>query len=205
MSTVRERLVLGPELAGTLMTPEEFDAVEEWDDLYLYELINGVLVVSPSPDIGERAPNDLIGQLLRNYRDQHPKGAALDYTVTEHTIRTRKNRRRADRVLWCGLGRLPDPLHDPPTIAIEYVSRGRRSRTRDYEAKRAEYEKIGIDEYWVIDRFDRTLTVFRREGKRYVERVYREGQVYKSPRLPGFELPLERVFAEADLFRSEDA
>src|SRR5437868_4177651 len=41
--------VLAPELAGTLMTPEEFDAVQEADEDHVYELIHGMLVVSPPP------------------------------------------------------------------------------------------------------------------------------------------------------------
>ena len=43
------KLVLGPEHNGMLMTPEEFDAVEDYDDTYSYELIHGVLVVNPIP------------------------------------------------------------------------------------------------------------------------------------------------------------
>jgi hypothetical protein len=31
MSTVAEPLPLGPESAGMLMTPEEFDAIEDYD------------------------------------------------------------------------------------------------------------------------------------------------------------------------------
>ena len=38
-------VVLTAGLAGILMTPEEFDAVEEWDEDYRYELVQGVLVV----------------------------------------------------------------------------------------------------------------------------------------------------------------
>ena len=64
MSTVQESLFLGPELAGSLMTPEEFDAAEDVDELYDYQLIHGVLVVTPPPAEGERSQNDLLGQLL---------------------------------------------------------------------------------------------------------------------------------------------
>ncbi len=51
-------LKLAPELAGILLSPEEFDAVEECDELYNYELVHGVLIVAPPPAIGERGPND---------------------------------------------------------------------------------------------------------------------------------------------------
>src|SRR5262249_6976394 len=99
-------LKLAPELAGILLSPEEFDAVEECDELYNYELVHGVLVVAPPPAVGERGPNDQLGHLLRSYKDHHPQGAALDLTLPEHLIRTPDSRRRADRVIWTGLGRL---------------------------------------------------------------------------------------------------
>jgi len=46
---VNPELALGPETAGLLMTAEEFDAIEEYDEDYRYELINEVLVVTPAP------------------------------------------------------------------------------------------------------------------------------------------------------------
>lgn len=203
MSTVQDELIIGPELAGTLMTPEEFDTAEDWDDLYVYELIHGVLVVTPPPAEGERGPNELLGFSLFLYRRDHPQGAALDYTLTEHTVCTAGNRRRADRVIWAGLGRTPNVRRDLPAIVVEFVSPGRRSRQRDYRVKRDEYREAGIAEYWVIDRFRRLLTVFRQSTAAAPELVVREGEVYTTPLLPGFELPLSRLFAEVD--RLEEA
>ena len=110
-------LKLMPELAGILLSPEEFDAVEECDELYNYELVHGVLVVAPPPAVGEREPNDQLGYLLRSYKDHHPQGAALDLTLPEHLIHTPDSRRRADRVIWTGLGRTPNTRQDQPTIA----------------------------------------------------------------------------------------
>jgi hypothetical protein len=51
MSTAPTQLEpeLGPESAGLLMTPEEFDPVQEYDENYRYELVRGVLVVTPIP------------------------------------------------------------------------------------------------------------------------------------------------------------
>jgi hypothetical protein len=60
MSPVKDGFALGPELAGALLAPEEFDAAEIADELHVYELINGVLVVSPPPSEGERGPNELL-------------------------------------------------------------------------------------------------------------------------------------------------
>jgi Uma2 family endonuclease len=189
------KVVLGPELAGTLMTPEEFDAVKEWDENYVYELIHGVLIVSPPPLESERDPNDELGYLLRSYKYSHPQGPALDLTLPEQWVRTKDSRRRADRIIWAGLGRQPNPRRDKPTIAVEFVSRGKRSRIRDYEEKKREYRDLGIEEYWIIDRFRRTLTVSRKRGR---DLVIHEGQTYTTRLLPGFELDLARLLAVAD-------
>ncbi len=190
--------MLGPGLAGALLTPEEFDAVQECDEEYVYELIHGVLVVSPPPSEGERGPSELLSHLLRNYQERHPQGRALDYSLPEHTVRVRGNRRRADRVIWAGLGRLPDVDRDLPAIVIEHVSEGRRNWKRDYEAKRAEYLDAGILEYWVIDRFRRRMTVYQGPADSPREQVVLEGGSYRTPLLPGFEFPLKDILNEAD-------
>jgi Uma2 family endonuclease len=200
VSTVDALQEIGLPSAGTLMTPEEFDSAELWDDAYVYELINGVLVVNPPPSAAERGLNELLGNLLFLYQTQHPQGAALNDTLTEHTIRTRHNRRRADRAIWAQLDHAPNVDTDPPTIAVEFVSVGRRNRARDYEVKRAEYLEIGLAEYWIIDRFRRRMTVVRLAGDEVSEIVLDEDQVYTTPRLPGFQLPLQPLLAKADRY-----
>ena len=194
--TKTRRLRLGPRSAGVLLTTEEFDRarfVEGWR----YELINEVLVVSQIPYLNERDPNEEFGYFLRTYQESHPQGSALDLTIGEQTIETKKNRRRADRVIWAGLGRLPDP-NEPPTIIIELVSKGKINRERDYVAKRAEYREIGVKEYWIIDRFSKTMTVCLFAADRDQEHVIAADQTYATTLLPGFELPLRRLLELAE-------
>ncbi len=192
------KVVLGPDLNGTLMTPEEFDAVEEYDDNYRYELVHGVLVVNPIPLESEADPNGELEYLLRKYKEEHHQGAALDKTLFERYVRTRTSRRRADRVIWAGLGRVPDPRVDTPTIVGEFVSQARRDRQRDYVDKRQVYMEVGVAEYWIIDRFRRIMTVARNHSDGPQEIVVRENDTYRPPLLPGFELPLARLLAVAD-------
>src|SRR5262245_1430036 len=114
------RLRLSPRSAGLLLTPAEFDratGIEGWR----YELINGVLVVSPTPSRKERHPNDRLGQWLWNYRDEHPQGSALDMTLPEEELETRQgqDRLRVDRAIWTGLGRDPEE-GEVPTIVAEF-------------------------------------------------------------------------------------
>jgi Uma2 family endonuclease len=194
---------IGPDSAGIRMTPEEFDAIEaeEYDEDYRYELVHGVLVVTPFATESETDPDDELGHWLRTYRDTHPRGSVLDETVPEHFLRTPNCRRRADRVIWSGLGRPPRRGANVPAIVVEFVAPGKRSWRRDYVEKRDEYVALGVREYWVFDRFRRTLTVFQRTQPH--ETVVSEAETYRSALLPGFELPIGRLLAKADQWVEE--
>jgi len=189
------RLVIGIEHNGVHMSPEQFDTLPDWDELYTYELIQGVLVANPPPSIEERDPNEELGRWLRNYQEDDPQGSALDATVSENSVYSADSRRRADRAIWTGLGRLPDVVKDVPTIVVEFVSEGRRSWMRDYIEKRDEYLALGVVEYWVIDRFAREMTVFSKTGEQVQEAVVKQDGIYQSPLLPGFELNLAKLLS----------
>lgn len=191
---------IGPRSAGMSMTLEEFDAIplEAFKDHYRYELLRGVLVVSPLPGNAEIDPNEELGHLLWFYQQQDPRGSVIDKTLPEQTIPTRENRRRCDRAIWIGLGRIPDPEADTPAIVIEFVSKSRRDVRRDYEEKLAEYMQIGVREYWIVDRFRRTMTVYRNRPGGVETSVIAESQVYQTDLLPGFVMPLAHLLRKAD-------
>ena len=201
-ATKVRRLRLGPRSAGLLLTPEEFDRVTGQRG-WRYELIRGVLVVSPTPSRQERDPNEQLGYWLRQYQDNHPQGSSLDLTLPEEEIQTNRDRRRVDRAIWAGLGRDPGET-ETPTIVVEFVSQGKVNQERDYVAKRAEYREIGIRQYWVVDRFRRTLTVYSFGGEKDEELVIPEGQKYAPPLLPGFELDVARLLAYADRWAKKE-
>jgi Uma2 family endonuclease len=184
---------------GILMSREEFNALkpEECDQNFRYELVNGVVIVSPPPSDGEADPNDELGHLLRSYQET-PQGKCLDKTLFEREVATSVGIRRVDRALWIGFGRTISSKVDLPTILVEFVSPGKRAWIRDYQQKRGEYLERGCQEYWVIDRFRRTMTVYFPPSDGGAERVISENETYTTPLLPGFELPLKRLLALAD-------
>ncbi len=203
IGTRKKRVVLGPRSAGIRLTAAEFDAIRHWNRKFRYELINGVLVVSPAPLDAEVGPNDKLAFWLTYYQEYHPKGSALDATLPERMVITRKNRRRADRLIWAGLGRQPNTEKDVATIAIEFVSSGKRNWLRDYEEKRDEYMEIGVQQYWIINRFERTMTVYVKKGKSWHELVLGEKDVYRTPLLPGFELSVGKLLGVADQWKQK--
>jgi Uma2 family endonuclease len=183
------------ESAGLMLSRDEFLAIDDFDDHYRYELLHGVVVVSPFPGPAERGPNGVLEHWLWTYHESHPEQSTLDDTLSEQAIDTGVCIRRADRVIWVGLGRQPVPMADIPAIVVEFVSSSKRDRKRDYEAKRSEYAAIGVSEYWIFDRFRRTLTVCRGDA---VAQVIKEGDIFETPLLPAFRLALGELLKVAD-------
>ncbi len=191
---------LGLRSSGLTMTAAEFDAVplSACDRRYRYQLIRGVLVVTPPAGPGEVDPNDYLGYMLLTYKENDPRGLVLDMSLYEQTIFALDNRRRCDRAIWIGLGRVPDVEKDIPAIVVEFVSRSRRDYRRDYEEKLVEYLAIGVREYWIIDRFRRIMTIHRNHADGSPPIVIGEADTYRTDLLPGFDLPLARLLARAD-------
>jgi Uma2 family endonuclease len=78
-----------------------------------------------------------------------------------------------------------------PRLVIEVASRA--TQRRDLQAKRDFYRKVGIEEYWVIDRFRRCVTRFAGSDAEQLDRV-----LIWRPRGSGaaLEIDLAVMFAE---------
>ena len=132
---VPPKLILGPELAGALVTPEEFDEVKEYDEEYRYELVHGVLIVVPIPLAEETDPKRAsLGHWLRTYCEQYPEGAALDATLPQQYIRTRSQPHSAGSR---DLGR-PGTFVEP---APGHADDCRRARLRQQPQPRAQLHR----------------------------------------------------------------
>jgi Uma2 family endonuclease len=84
---------------------------------------------------------------------------------------------------------IPDRI---PELIFEIVSPGRINRRRDYE-KREEYERLGVLEYVIVDRFDHEVTVLRLVEGKYEEQLLKSSETYRTPLLPGLEIPLHPI------------
>ncbi len=80
-----------------------------------------------------------------------------------------------------------------PELIFEIVSPGPADHRRDYEEKRAEYLRIGVEEYVIVDRFaQRVLVLQLREGN-YLETELGPNDAYTTALLPGLEIPLMKI------------
>lgn len=88
-------------------------------------------------------------------------------------------------------------LEGAPDLVVEIGSPS--TRRRDETIKRRLYERFGVEEYWIADPRTSAMLVSRRSGDVFGEPITlsrQAGDVLTTPLLPGFALPLRRVFRD---------
>lgn len=167
-----------------------------YDDLALFpddhlrrELIDGELIVTPSPRLRHQAVAAEILYALMTWVRQHGGKvypAPVDVRFADHTVLiadvlfVREEHR--DRLQERFVAGAPD-------VAVEVSSPS--NRHLELMRKRSVYERFGVAEYWYVD-----LEVDRVEVHRLLDGVYpaptvlQRGDVLTSPELPGFALPV---------------
>ena len=128
------------------------------DDGNRYELVDGELFVTPPPSVGHEEVLAVLAPILSDYvrewhlgKVYHPRaviradGSELEPDLM---IRPVAARRSAE---WSEL---------PLPILVAEVSSG-TTRRRDHLQKREFYLRVGIPEYWIVDRRERTIRVVR--------------------------------------------
>ena len=84
-----------------------------------------------------------------------------------------------------------------PALVVEVLSPS--TRKRDLGVKRRPFERAGVREYWIVDPVLNRVEVHRRDRTGVMGvATHLESTptgVLTTPILPGFELPLSRVFA----------
>jgi Uma2 family endonuclease len=189
----RSQLVLGPEDAGRAVSAEEF-AKAEYREPWRYERERGRLIVMPPDGEAHVGATDPWLEQLIVYRVQHRE--VVQRVVPNAWVRVDKG---TDRIGDIGVFLAADPQakkipHRVPDLMFEIVSPGRTSRNRDYVKKRADYERLGIQEYVIVDRFKKQVTVHHLVAGQYQTRVLTAADTYTSRLLPGLAIPLAEVW-----------
>lgn len=157
------------------------------------ELVNGCIEVLPMPSyVHQVVLAWLFEQLLFwNKASDHGKVlcAPLPIKLFPGTIR------EPDVLI------APYPPAQKLLFALEIVSEGAEARQRDFVDKRADYAEAGIPEYWIVDPFEKVVTVLKLQGKTYVEHgKFLANEIATSATLTGFTLDCEKMWNEAKKF-----
>jgi len=92
----------------------------------------------------------------------------------------------------------PRGYPDRVDLVMEVVSPGVESRQRDYVAKRADYARGRVPEFWIVDPEAELITVLELAGEDYRESgVFRAGQIARSRLLEGLEIPVDQILSLA--------
>ncbi len=192
MATDRTILRLGKQDEGSFVSAEDF-AEAEFSEPWRHECEGGRLVVlAPSGEghieAGKPWRDQLVLYKLANpsrlYRVVNEAWVRVDGgtdrigDIGVYFVQEGPKSRRSDRV---------------PELIFEIVSPDRLSRDRDYQTKRLQYQALGVQEYVVIDRFSRTVTVMRFAPNRADERILKSVDRYESPLLLGLSITLSDV------------
>lgn len=139
------------------------DLEEMPDDGHRYELIDGTLIVTPSPAVPHQV---VVGNLHVALRAGCPDDvrvmlAPLDITVSELTVM------QPDLLVATREALSGRKLVGVPSLAIEVLSPS--TRLIDLNLKKAAFERAGVASYWVVDPEQLAITAWELTGGVYVE------------------------------------
>lgn len=131
-----------------LLTIEEWDGIEESDASRCYELVEGVVVVSPRPIPRHQLAARRLATLLA---EQLPRGLVVLPEVELSVDLRHPPTVRVPDIVVTGPIDLDRPRleEDSAKLVIEIISPG--SRRTDRVMKFNEYLEAGIPSYWIID------------------------------------------------------
>lgn len=159
------------------------------DDDHRYEIVDGVLFVSPAPRL---AHEYAVGEVF--YRLSTWARANGGWVLPGGNVDLADDTHLEPDVIVLAPGRaLPDALaltDPPPDLIVEVASPSTRSF--DTGIKRARYARARIPEFWFVDLDQRRIEVSRLDGDRWYGDPVRleEDDHLTSPSLPGFDVPV---------------
>jgi Uma2 family endonuclease len=172
------------------------------DDGNRYELIDGELHVTTQPHLEHQRIVRKLSYALTGW-DAH--SSAGEVIIAPGVIFSERDAVAPDLV-WLSNERAADvltpddgKLHGAPDLVVEVLSQGSANERRDREIKRELYDRYGVAEYWVVDRFARQVDVYRRQADALalVTQPDIDAEL-SSPLLPGFAGPVASLFTAAD-------
>src|SRR5579863_4527081 len=157
------------------------------------EILDGELIVSPTPKLLHQDIVLRLAVAFCRYLEEHPIGrvfaSPLDVIFTELDVL------EPDLIFVLEEHRhiLQDWIRGTPDLVIEVLSPS--SVWRDRGPKLRAYARFGVPEYWIADPDARAIELYRLGKEEYESpRIFLEQETLTSPVIPGFILPVGKVF-----------
>jgi len=189
-----EEEVLEPERSSTKLTFADYLLFPE--DGLRHEIIDGEHYVTPSPATRHQRISGNLYYLIRSHLERYPIGevfiAPFDVLLSNFDIVVPDlvyvSRERAHLITSKNLQGAAD-------LVIEILSPS--TRRRDERLKRDLYERVGVEEYWLVDPAHDSIDVYRRTTGAFSKAVrYAPGQVFSTPLLPDLELTVNSILGD---------
>jgi Uma2 family endonuclease len=172
---------------------------EDWlklpDDGYRYEVIDGVLYVSPPPLIRHQRTSIRFETRFMDFLKLHPLGEILHAPVGVRLPNQPVPFQpdivfvRAERLGIIG----EHYIEGAPDLVVEILSPS--NWLYDRREKMRVCQEAGVPEYWIVDPRAETVEIYVLEQGIYeLAGQYSRGQVAASRVLPGFEVLVEEIF-----------
>lgn len=157
-----------------------------------YELIEGELLVTPSPNTRHQRAASNTEAALRAWVEGNHLGivfhAPLDVILSDETVV------QPDVLAILNENRhiIRERIEGPPNLVVEILSPS--TQDRDLTVKRRLYARHGVREYWIVDVDRRTVevNVWTPEGYVVHQRLA-YSDTLTSPLLPGFSVPVREI------------
>jgi Uma2 family endonuclease len=152
-----------------------------------HEWVKGVVIKMTPESLRHALIIKYLLRLLDAYFSLNPIGTVLDEPFV---MRLEESFREPDLqvILNTNPGQLTETaMIGPADICIEVVSP--ESMPRDYGDKFIEYEKAGVQEYWIVEPLRQRYDFYRRDDSGIYRGIHPDDQgLYRTPLLPQFTL-----------------
>jgi len=174
---------------------------EDWlklpDDGYRYEVINGVLYMTPPPRPQHQRVSARLAHRLLNFVEEHALGEVL-YAPIGVQLPNQPVPFQPD-ILFIRAERLDiigeKNVEGVPDLIIEILSPS--NWLYDRREKMEVYEEAGVPEYWIVDPRIRVIEVYVLEEGGFLQKgEYGPGEVARSQVLAGFEVLVDEIFPD---------
>ncbi|MEG4228419.1 Uma2 family endonuclease [Microcoleus sp. N9_B2] len=162
-----------------------------------YEIIEGELVVTRAPHWEHQDVANNVCVELTIWSRQTKLGKAVQvpgliFTDSDNVI---------PDVVWVSYECLAQILDEAghlagaPELVVEVMSPGEENEKRDRQSKLKLYSVQGVREYWIFDRIQQKVEIYRRESGilKLAMTLFKEDNL-TSPLLPGFSVSVATLF-----------